>query len=510
MTRSAAWALVLLFLGGSLLRGQPSLDSLGIVVQGASREYSFTNKGSAFLYGETNAPNRTSWQGFNAGGHEFLDDYILVVDGRPVDRASAVTTVYPDYLVRAYPEGIIEEVHPADTVALLAIHVICQSGPARVEIIPFFTDFRSRDDCVLHDSGGVMLLARKNHQRRTPRENYPVWLAVHGSGFTFDRTETRQGNQYSPFWMASHASRRRIITFALADKQADARALANGYERKQKGYLAARRRRMERLLAESEVVLSDPRLTKALAWAKLSLDALIMDQGMHGIFAGLPWFNNYWGRDTFISLPGAALVTGRFDEARSILLSFGAFQNEDTRSPNYGRIPNLITPTEKIYNTADGTPRFVLMAREYVERSGDTAFIRAIYPIIRRAMVGTLLQHKDSLSFLTHADAESWMDAVGPNGPWSPRGNRANDIEALWLQQIEASAWFARQMGEDMDADIWERMRVDCRRNLIHMFLTGAENRVVDRLRDDGTQDTTMRPNQIFLAPVLDDHTRAN
>ena len=510
MTRPCAGLIAFLLCGGSLVWGQVSLDSLGIVVQGKSREYSFTNKQAAFLYGETNATNRTSWQGFNAGGREFLDDYVLVIDGRPVDRASAVTTVYPDYLVRTYPDGIIEEVRLADTVALLAVHIVCQNGPARVELIPFFTDIRSKEEYVMRDSAGVMLLARANHPRRTARENYPVWLAIHGSGFTFDRIETRQRNQYSPFSVTSPASRHRVIVFALADKPEDARALANGYERRQKGYNAARRRRMEQLLAESKVATSDRRLTMALAWAKLSLDALIMNQGIHGIFAGLPWFNNYWGRDTFISLPGAVLVTGRFEEARNILLSFGAFQEEDPRSPNYGRIPNLIAPTETIYNTADGTPRFVLMAREYAERSGDTAFIREVYPVVRRAMIGSLLQHRDSLSFLTHGDAETWMDAVGSGGPWSPRGNRANDIEALWLQQLGASAWFARRVGEDIDADIWDRIRLDCKRQFIRMFLTGPNNQVVDRLQEDGTQDTTVRPNQIFLAPVLDEYTRAN
>jgi glycogen debranching enzyme len=510
MSRPVAYVLLLFTLGAPLLHGQTSLDSLGIVVRGASREYSFTNKESAFLYGETNAPNRTGWQGFNVGGHEFLDDYILVIDGRPVDRASAVTTVYPDYLLRTYPDGIIEEVRPADSVAVLTLRITCQTAAARIDIVPFFTDFRSRDKFVLRDTAGVMLLARTDHMRRTPLENYPVWMAVYGAGFSSDRTETRQGNQYSPFSLSAPPSRRRLITFAIADKPEVARALAHGYEKKEKAYISSRRQRMEQLLAGSEVTTSDARLNQALAWAKLSLDALIMNQGMHGIFAGLPWFNNYWGRDTFISLPGAALVTGRFDEAKSILLSFGAYQEENARSPNYGRIPNLITPTEKIYNTADGTPRFVLMTRDYVERSGDTAFIRTIYPIIRRAMAGALLHHKDSLSFLTHGDAETWMDAVGPSGPWSPRGNRANDIEALWLQQIRASAWFARQMGDDNDADIWERLYVDCRKNLIHMFLIGDDNCVVDRLRPDGTQDTTVRPNQIFLAPILDDKIRAN
>jgi hypothetical protein len=42
---------------------QGTLDALAIEVRGASREFAYTNKRAAFLYGETNADNRTSWQG---------------------------------------------------------------------------------------------------------------------------------------------------------------------------------------------------------------------------------------------------------------------------------------------------------------------------------------------------------------------------------------------------------------------------------------------------------------
>ena len=39
------------------------------------------------------------------------------------------------------------------------------------------------------------------------------------------------------------------------------------------------------------------------------------------VIAGYPWFED-WGRDTFISLPGLALVTGRHEIAKSILSTF--------------------------------------------------------------------------------------------------------------------------------------------------------------------------------------------
>lgn len=86
----------------------------------------------------------------------------------------------------------------------------------------------------------------------------------------------------------------------------------------------------------------------------------------------IPWFNEGWGRDTFISLPGL-LVTGHYDVARKLLMRFAGWIDRDPRySQTYGRIPNRVRPGEDIaYNTADGTPWWMREVYEYGVYSGD-------------------------------------------------------------------------------------------------------------------------------------------
>ncbi len=500
------FVLLLNFLSSNT-NSQSILDSLAIEVTGTSREFAYTNKETAFYYGETNSDNTSSWQGFNVFGHEFLDDYAILVDGVELKRSSALkATVYPDHLERTYPNGIIEQLRIADSIALFAV-IISSPKPVKVDIIPYFTDGRNGEDFQVDISGGTALVAQRNHLARTDRDNYPVWLAIHGEGFLSNIKDAKTDGQASPVILSANKSKSHMISFAVADNGEEAKEIAEHCQENAAAYFNKRRERMEKLLSETAVETGNKRFDKALAWAKLSLDALIMNQVAKGIFAGLPWFNNYWGRDTFISLPGATLVQGRFTEAKQIIRSFAAFQQIDSLSTDYGRIPNIVTTTDKAYNTADGTPRFAMMALDYIERSGDSAFVQEIYPVIKRSIQGTIRYHNDSLGFLVHGDAETWMDAVGPDGPWSPRGNRANDIQALWSKQLHVGQQLAAIV-EDTNFSSFCSERGKKLRNNFNRFFLNSDG-TIDHLNADGTSDRQIRPNQIFTSNLLSMEQRA-
>ena len=508
MSRHRLGRIALLLLPCLSFAAGASLDQLGIEVRAGSRPFVYTNKEDATFYAETHQHNRVSWQGFNVRGHEFLDDYDLVVNGTILDRSKASRViVFPDHLARYYPGNIIEELWPVDSLPIIGIH-LRSPRPVAAGVIAYFTDGRRLSDYTIRLQSGVALVARNAHPVRTPAADYPVWLAIGSRRAIPETLCTVAGRQFSPIRISGQLARSHMFAIAVANTADQAESLVRTYPDRATQFMAQRRARMQGVLDNAAIETSHPRFDKGFRWALLSLDALVMHQTGRGVFAGLPWFNNYWGRDTFIALPGAALVTERFTLAREILESFAAFQQRDSLSTDYGRIPNIITVTDTAFNTADGTPRFVVVARDYAMRSGDENFLLRIYPVILRSIEGTIKFHTDSLGFLTHADAETWMDAVGPDGPWSPRGNRANDVQALWAGQLDAGIWSATRIGDVISARRWTAVLDLLKKNFLRHFISTA-GVVADRIRPDGSPDFRTRPNQLFTAPLLDPPTRA-
>ena len=82
-----------------------TIDDLAIQVsKDENREYSFTNKRSAYWYGRAHQDHFNEWfAGWNISTRRVLSDYSLSIDGQPLLRAEAdSTTVVPDGIVRQW------------------------------------------------------------------------------------------------------------------------------------------------------------------------------------------------------------------------------------------------------------------------------------------------------------------------------------------------------------------------------------------------------------------------
>ncbi|UJR29920.1 hypothetical protein I4U23_017468 [Adineta vaga] len=86
------------------------------------------------------------------------------------------------------------------------------------------------------------------------------------------------------------------------------------------------------------------------------------DKQYPSMAAGLPNFSEgiwrNWGRDTFISLRGLLLLTGRFDEARHLLLTYGSCLR-------HGLIPNLLAGPR--YNARDAIWFWLYSLSQYTQ-----------------------------------------------------------------------------------------------------------------------------------------------
>ena len=445
--------------------GKYHIDSLGVpVTPEENREYSYTDKKSGYWYGTTHQKELQWYSGWNIAKKRILADYTISVDGKPLDRSQAECTVYPDRIVRRW-DNAVETFSMTDNLPIL--HIAVETEGAYTSI--------SLDHSLITDSH----------------------MAEDGLFFIPDEAPDKR------IMLCSDGKKGFVLTYGTEE---ECRALQKEFSTNGKNLIQKRKDRINSLVTEYNPTKSNlPELDKSLDWITITMDELITEQQGNGIYAGLPWFNEYWGRDMFISFPGACLVTGQFDVAKKILKDFVELQDTDPSSETYGRIPNRANLEGILYNTTDGTPRLVIQALEVAKYSGDTEFLHELYPAIKMSIDASIKNYTDEKGYLTHADADTWMDVKRNGIPGSPRGNRANDIQALWYAQLMAGSEIAAMMDDMGSAEEWSGLATLLASNFEKDFCNKAESYIYDHLNTDGSADLQFRPNQLYCFDLIGD-----
>jgi glycogen debranching enzyme len=448
----------------------PVLDSLAMAVTPEeNRQFSFTDKASAYFYGRTHQDKPDDWFfGWNVATKRIFQDYRLTLDDKPLLRAGEKVVVSPHMITRDYG-AVKETLRLFDGLTALMVEV------ETTESLRIGFEF----------TGNLLSVGEVGAEGvwHRPTEAPKSWLLlahIEGGG---------QG-----------------YFILLGATKAEVRRLLSQLRRNHQSLTRARMARMEALVSGSRALdAGDPDRTKALMWMRLTADQLVMKQMGTGMYAGLPWFNDYWGRDTFISITGTLFVTGQYEVAADVFRSFAALQDTDPKSKTYGRIPNRARPDGVQYNTADGTPRFIITLADLVHRTGDLALARELSPTVKRAIEGMLAHDLDESGFVTHGDADTWMDAKEKGvRAFSPRCNRAIDIQALWIEALEAAIGL---MFLNVGLVIGRR-EIDAKKvmaqSLTDHFVDKATGKLVDHLKPDGSPDLAVRPNAFFALDILE------
>ena len=441
------------------------IDHIGVEVTAEeNREYSYTDKQAGYWYGMTHQKDLQWYSGWNMAKKRILADYTLSVDGEVLDRSEAKCTVYPDRLERIWDNA-------KETFRMLdnrpVIHIALETDGEYTSI--------SLDHSLITDSH-----MDAHFLYFIPNEAPDMRIMLGGDG----------NNGF-------------VLTYGTEE---ECRALYEEFMEYGEDMIMTRKDRINSLVTEYNPIRSNlPELDKALDWITITMDELITCQQGNGIYAGLPWFNEYWGRDMFISFPGACLVTGQFDVAKKILKDFVELQDTDPESETYGRIPNRANLEGILYNTTDGTPRLVIQALEVAKYSGDTEFLRELYPAIKISIDAAIRNYTDEKGYLTHADADTWMDVKRNGIPGSPRGNRANDIQALWYEQLMAGSRIAEMMDDTGSAEEWSGLATMLAGNFENDYCNKEDGYIYDHLNADGSPDLQFRPNQLYCYDLVND-----
>jgi len=279
---------------------------------------------------------------------------------------------------------------------------------------------------------------------------------------------------------------------------------------------SAELKRREKSLNDFQQRYSGIHVEDWLKWLILATDTFIVNREStktKSVIAGYHWFED-WGRDSIISLPGLTLVTGRFDDAKQILLTFKQYCRRGI-IPN--RFPDSVE-SEPVYNTVDATLWYFNGVLQYLKYTDDFQFIQeelwsTLEFIIENHVKGTVFNiHVDSDGLVSHGPQLTWMDAAPGGRPVTPREGKAVEIQALWYNALKTMQLLATRFGEVEKAREYLSMAEKTRKGFVEKFWNPERNCLFDVVKDE-QRNSSLRPNQT-IAVSLDftmlDNLKAN
>jgi predicted glycogen debranching enzyme len=252
-------------------------------------------------------------------------------------------------------------------------------------------------------------------------------------------------------------------------------------------------------------------LSDWLKWLVQAADSFIVfraSTGKKSVIAGYSWFDD-WGRDALISLPGLTLVTGRFEDAREILLTF-------KRNCNNGIVPNRFSDKAgdiPLYNTVDATLWFFNAILQYLKYTGDFRFVKnylwnTLNEIIDYHVDGTIFGiHMEDDGLIVHGPQLTWMDATTMDGFVTPRDGKAVEIQALWYNALKTMQFLAKRFHQADKTETYSSITKKVKASFLEQFWSPKNGYLADVVCN-GRMDLTLRPNQLIALsldfPLID------
>jgi glycogen debranching enzyme len=165
-----------------------------------------------------------------------------------------------------------------------------------------------------------------------------------------------------------------------------------------KAMLDAQHQRKRATRHTAAVTTSNDVFNEVLCRAMADLYMLITDtpQGPYP-YAGIPWYSTTFGRDGIITAIEMLWLDPRV--ARGVLRRLAATQAKTADAANDAQPGKIVhemrggemaalreVPFERYYGSVDATPLFVVLAGLYLDRTGDLATLKELWPAVEAAL----------------------------------------------------------------------------------------------------------------------------
>ena len=327
------------------------------------------------------------------------------------------------------------------------------------------------------EDGAIIIQYRKRHDlKENSKDEYDIFTAIvadplsytfkgewHEQEYLFDakRKDTPVRSLYDAIEMNV---KRAVVVCSLIKKDAIKTA---------KEMFSAKK--IKSTVEVSKKKISDLNVNYAYELSRNALNSLTVKfPGFRGIYAGLPWFYQFWTRDSAMSCRALGSC-GEKDFEKNLLYLYLDHLRPD------GLIPNMISGVG--LDSIDGTGLVFLRIGEILSSYSEKEQ-KKIMDSLDDALSGIKAYHSEN-GFIISEGYETWMDT-------DIRDGARIEIQALYLQCYTLLKKLAKKFKSELISDLAEKTETELKGKIRSHFYR-------DGLLGDGIEDGTKRPN-IFLA----------
>jgi predicted glycogen debranching enzyme len=457
-------------------------------------------------------------------GHHFLSSFVLApfpTYKYAVEDVSLKKTVFMPYMQNA-TAAIYEVSNPSEQKVSVQVSPLVNSrhiySITDKDTLPWsFVQKRLGEAAVIETSDSLSsLILSSGNDDSFVEESW--WVEKLFFRVDDSRSESSTDDQFRPgffkFSVGPKEKKRFHVLAVAGRKWEEAQSLFSSFGKRTEDIEMLYREELNRrkgLLEQFREHHADSKMENWLKWLIQAADSFIVSRAStekKSVIAGYHWFDD-WGRDSLISLPGLTLVTGRFEDAQEILLTFERYCQK-------GVIPNRFSDKAgdiPLYNTVDATLWFFNAVLQYLKYTGDYSFVqeklwKTLNQIVEHHVHGTIFGiHMEEDGLIAHGPQLTWMDATTVDQFVTPRDGKAVEIQALWYNALKTMQLLAKRFNQADKAENYEVMAEKARASFSEKFWNTKKGYLSDVVKN-GAADSALRPNQIIAAsldfPILD------